>query len=76
MADYSQYQGPSSEWTEFTKTTHVPAAGPGPGQSIEEYQKVTNAGREKLAALTMERLGELPMLELVRGTAIDAMACD
>jgi len=58
MADYSQFQGPSAEWLEFTKTTHVPAAGPAPGQSIREYQKATNAGREKLSALSMQKLGE------------------
>lgn len=58
MADYSQYQGPSAEWVELTKTTVVPAAGPAPGQSIEDYQKAANAGREKASALSMEKLGE------------------
>ncbi|KAJ5626333.1 hypothetical protein N7510_002642 [Penicillium lagena] len=57
MADYSQYQGPSAEWVEFTKTTVVPATGPAPGQSIEDYQKAANAGREKASALSMEKLG-------------------
>ena len=72
MADYSRYQGPSPEWLEFTKTTHVPAAGPQPGQSIEEYQKVTNAGRERLAALSMGKLGQLSNLEVMPDARTDA----
>jgi len=61
MSNFSQYGGVNIEWEELTKTTTIPESGPAQGQSIEEYQAVTNEGRETASNHYLQISGKLSL---------------
>lgn len=55
MTDFSHHGGISPEWTELTKTVHVPrSVGLPPGMTNEQYQSTVNTGREDSSATYMK----------------------
>ena len=58
MADFSQYGGVAPEWDELLKTTSIPEAGPGLDQSVEDYQRATNASREAASNHGLQTTGD------------------
>ena len=60
MANFSEYGGVSPEWEELIQTTTIPDAGPAHGQSVEQYQSITNEAREAASNEYLAQSGEFP----------------